>query len=124
MNTQGKLHERKPKKQEEMKTVLGALRRGGGGGKGLCSGEIHCVSMPFLRQDAQMPRPLAWPTSKNSHNINYLTRRLEESSSVAAWKRKEPRKPETERGGTPVMVERASMSYHSFKGFISRRALP
>lgn len=67
MNTQGKLHERKPKKQEEMKTVLGALRRGGGGGKGLCSGENHCVSMPFLRQDAQMPRPLAWPTSKNSH---------------------------------------------------------
>jgi hypothetical protein len=29
----------------------------------------------------------------------YLTRRLEESSSVAAWKRQEPRKPESERGG-------------------------
>jgi hypothetical protein len=29
----------------------------------------------------------------------YLTRRLEEPSSVAAWERHEERKPESERGG-------------------------
>jgi hypothetical protein len=49
-----------------MKAVLGTL---GGGKKGALQRRESQREPAFLRQDAQMPRPLAWTTSKNSHII-------------------------------------------------------
>lgn len=78
-----------------MKAVLGTL---GGGKKGALQRRESLREPAFFAPRRPDAETLGMDDVKGQSHY-YLTRRLEESSSVGAWERQEPRKPESERGG-------------------------